>query len=195
MRQTGSTPPTIVLMGLRGCGKSTLGRSLASTLDRPFVDLDDRTPGLLGEQTAADAINTQGLAAFREAERRALAAVLNKETVTPIVLALGGGTPTAPGAPELLGGKASAGEIVLVYLHAAPSVLRDRLTRTDTATRPSLTGADMLDEIETIYLQRDAAYRDLATMTIESAQLDAKPDPDEQTAAKRVLEAIRARTE
>ncbi len=161
--------PTLVLMGLRGSGKSTLGIALAKAIGRPFVDLDDRTPALLDERTAADAINRHGLAAFRTSERDALAAVLGEASRRAIVLALGGGTPTAPGADAILTEAKNSEQTVIVYLHASPAELRDRLAKTDTASRPSLTGSDMLDEIETIYLQRDAMFRGLASVTVETA--------------------------
>jgi shikimate kinase len=139
------------------------------------VDLDDRTPALLDAPTAADAINTHGLAAFRDAERAALETVLAELTESTVVVALGGGTPTAPGAADLLRSAQSRNTIRVVYLHAPPSVLRDRLSTTDTDTRPSLTGVNMLDEIETIYLQRDGLYRDLADAVVETAD-KSKPD-------------------
>jgi len=161
--------PTIVLMGLRGSGKSTLGVALAEALGRPFVDLDERTPALLGERTPADAINQHGLAAFRKAEHDALQCVLGEASRHALVLALGGGTPTAPGADATLAEARKSKQIVVVYLHAGPAELRDRLSKTDTASRPSLTGTDMLDEIETIYLQRDALFRNLASVTVETA--------------------------
>ena len=167
-----------MLIGLRGSGKSTAGRRVAHDLtdaaDAPlgFVDLDDRTPVLLDAPTAAEAINTHGLAAFRDAERRALDAVLTEARANPLVIALGGGTPTAPGAADLLNAARSAGVVRVVYLHAPPSVLRDRLAQTDTSSRPSLTGVGMLDEIETIYLQRDGLYRDLADRVIDTESLD-----------------------
>jgi shikimate kinase len=164
-----SSPVSIVLIGLRGSGKSTLGRRLAGALSIGFVDLDDRTPTLLDAPTAADAINTHGLAAFRDAERAALETVLAELTESTGVVALGGGTPTALGAADLLRSAQSRKTIRVVYLHASPSVLRDRLSTTDTDTRPSLTGVNMLDEIETIYLQRDGLYRDLADAVIETA--------------------------
>ncbi|MEL6328919.1 MAG: shikimate kinase [Planctomycetota bacterium] len=154
------TGPAVVLMGLRGSGKTTIGRLLAADLGVPFVDLDDVTPSILGETTAADAINNRGLEAFRNAETEALRRELS---TTAGVLALGGGTPTAPGARELL---ESCG-VPCLYLHAGTDVLRARLSATDLGERPSLTGGAVLDEIGEIYLQRDTLYRELASHLVE----------------------------
>lgn len=175
MQREHNSPPTVILMGLRGSGKSTLGRALARAISLGFVDLDDRSPRLLGCNTAADAIRTKGLAAFRTAEAAALAEVLREARDTPIVLALGGGTPTAPGAATELKDAAVARRAVIIYLHAEPKILRARLAKTDTSTRPSLTGDDMLDEIETVYLQRDPLYRTLASFIIDT---DGQTEPD-----------------
>ncbi len=165
MQDQPASPSSIVLMGLRASGKSTLGAALANRLSRPFVDLDDRTLALLGVPTASEAWDRLGEPAFRAAEVRALHGAL----ATPgQVIALGGGTPTAPGAAELLRG---AQNTRLVYLRCQPHVLRERLSRSGGpgANRPSLTGKDPLAEIDTVFAQRDPLYRSLATHVIESS--------------------------
>ncbi len=159
-----STNPPIVLMGLRASGKTTIGRLVAEQLGLGFVDLDDRTADRLDTPDPAEAIRTLGLDAFRDAETDALRDALLEG---PLVIALGGGTPTAPGAVDLLRAHTDAGG-ALIYLHAGPSVLRARLTRTDTDTRPSLTGAGTVEEVDEVYLRRDPLYRDLCTRIIET---------------------------
>jgi len=153
-----TTTRSVVLLGLRGSGKSTVGAALAPRLGVPFVDLDDRTPALLSETGCADALAKHGEPAFRAAEHDALERVLSEPG--PIVLALGGGTPTAPGAAGLLRGA----DALLVYLRARPETLRDRLARTDLDGRPSLTGAGTLEEISALFEARDPLYADLATV-------------------------------
>jgi len=155
--------PSIILIGLRGSGKTTLGSELAKSLHLNFLDLDHLTARLLNQPSAADAIRAVGLPAFREGEVRALQ---SPEANAAGVLSLGGGTPTAPGAIELLHTAKGRGSKV-VYLRATPATLRARLAASDHASRPSLTGAHPLDEIEKLFGDRDAMYRGIADHTIE----------------------------
>lgn len=151
----------IVLIGLRGSGKSTLGGRLAESLGRGFVDLDDSTAGVLGCERAGEAIETHGMDAFRAAERDALWQVLQ----TPNrVIALGGGTPTAPGCAELLSGDSCR----VIYLKAQAGTLRGRLETADNSDRPSLTGGNVLDEIGAVYDQRDPLYMEIAESVVHT---------------------------
>ena len=89
-REIVSEKENIVLIGMPGCGKSTVGRVLAQYIDREFVDLDD----LITEKTKRtpnEIIRTDGEEFFREIETEALKEV---STRRGIVLATGGGTVT-----------------------------------------------------------------------------------------------------
>lgn len=163
--------PTILLIGLRGSGKSTLGRLLADHLGQAFIDLDELTLRQMGFDTVTEAWADQGEPAFREAEIAALGEAIDNGGV----IALGGGTPIAPGGEELI---ASSGS-VSIYLRAQPALLRDRLATSLGEDRPSLTGADPLDEIERIFNDRDAKYRAIADHIVE---LSAHDHPDETLA-------------
>lgn len=154
-----TSPPTIVLIGLRGSGKSTLGPRLAERLGLRFVDLDERTAALLGSAAPGEALRTHGIDRFRMAEAEALCATLDEGVG---VLALGGGTPTAPGAADLLRDRAQQGRLQMLYLHASPSLLAERIAASGAPERPSLTGADPAAEVGTLYAQRDPLYRGLA---------------------------------
>lgn len=150
---------TIVLMGLRGSGKSTVGRHLASWGGRPFIDLDDVTAQLLGGNSVQAVWSRYGEVAFREAEVRALEEALRNKGA---VIALGGGTPTAPGAAAILKRERDAGRCRVIYLAATAQNLRERLRGADNSDRPSLTGADPLEEIEAVLAARDGLYREVA---------------------------------
>lgn len=159
----------ILLIGLRGSGKSTLARLLGAKFDRPTLDLDDHTPRFLNETVVAEAFRKHGEAAFRAAETRALTEALK----TPAqIIALGGGTPTAPGAADLIRTEQRAGRALVVYLRADALTLRDRLAQADNTHRPSLTGKGVLEEIEEVLATRDPLYAALADVTIFVDQLN-----------------------
>ncbi len=156
--------PTTILIGLRGCGKSTLGRELALESARDFIDLDDVTPRHLGRASVAEAWRLDGEEAFRRAEAAALHDKLRHQG---IVLALGGGTPTAPGARDMLIDQQRTARGLIVYLRASASTLRERLSLASNADRPTLTGAGTLEEIEGVLERRDPIYLALADEVVE----------------------------
>ncbi len=162
-----SKPRFVILLGLRASGKTTLGPMLAERIGGAFVDLDDHTAMRLGTPSPAAAIREHGFEKFRVAEASALETALQMRRVKPIVLALGGGTPTFDASRALLT-KARAAGAALVYLHASPAVLRSRLQKTDVSKRPSITGAGVVDEVEAVYRERDALYREVAGVTVDA---------------------------
>jgi len=161
-----TAPRTLVLIGLRVSGKTTLGKRLAADLGRPFVDLDDRVASHFNVDRAGEALRAHGLDAFRAAETDRLVAAL---TEPGVVLALGGGTPTAPGASGAL---RAATDAVIVYLHAEPATLADRLRAIGSASRPSLTGKDPADEFDDLYAARDPIFRSVAHEVIDADDWD-----------------------
>ncbi|MCH7962234.1 MAG: hypothetical protein IIC49_07845, partial [Planctomycetes bacterium] len=96
---------TVLLMGLRGSGKSTIGREFAAASGRTFIDLDELTLVRLGTESVAEAWARFGESAFRAAEREELDRVLRSRPSGRTIVALGGGTPTAPGAEYFRSGK------------------------------------------------------------------------------------------
>lgn len=90
--------PVLILVGPPGSGKSTVGRLAAEHLGVEFRDFDDDVEAAHG-LPAGELVVRLGREKFQETERDLLTALLPKFTG---VLALGGGTPTAPGVPELL---------------------------------------------------------------------------------------------
>jgi len=158
----------LVLMGLRASGKTTLGRAVAHALGANFIDLDDCTRSLLGAATVREAFATAGEARFREAETRALAEVLGQP---PQVIALGGGTPTAPGAADLLAAARRSNRAFLVFLDPPLEVLAARL-KAETGDRPSLTGLGVVEEIGVVAETRRPLYAALTDLRVPEA-LDA----------------------
>ncbi|MBL0922180.1 MAG: AAA family ATPase [Phycisphaerales bacterium] len=162
--------PNILLIGLRGSGKSAIGARLASRLARPFIDLDQATLARLGAPNVAQAWKSHGQQAFRAAEADALRAAMRDSSGA--VVALGGGTPTAPGVADHVRHESRHKRAVVVYLRCTPAELRRRLTGRLGADRPSITGKDPLAEMDEVFRFRDPLYRSLAFAVIEDLSED-----------------------
>ncbi len=160
--------PIIVLLGLRGSGKTTLGRVLSLRLGCPFTDLDERVRARLGLPDLASAFRHLGEPAFREAERAELEAYLANAS-GPAVLALGGGTPTFAASRELLESARNQGRVKLVLLDAAPAVLGARVAATP-GDRPLLVGASYSEEAQILSERRVPLYRELAQCAVRTDQ-------------------------
>lgn len=117
----------IVLVGLMGAGKSTVGRRLARRLGLPFVDSDVEIEEASGVSTA-DLFDRYGEHDFRDGERRLVARLINGEVR---VIATGGGAFIDPRTRQLLNERA-----ITVWLDAPIDVLAERTTRRD--NRPLL---------------------------------------------------------
>jgi shikimate kinase len=85
--RTGIGRRSIVLVGLMGCGKSSIGRRLAARLELPFIDADDEIESAAG-RSIPDIFAEHGEAYFREGERKVIQRLLG---CGPQVLATGGG--------------------------------------------------------------------------------------------------------
>jgi shikimate kinase len=149
----------VALVGLRCSGKSSVGRELARLLARPFVDLDDEVAFLAGSDTAGAVIEELGLEAFRRLEARALERILTAGEAG--VLATGGGV-----VEQALNRQWLALHTRCVWLRAEPALLRARLLA-DPVLRPSLTGADPADELETLARERAPFYAEVAEHVVD----------------------------
>lgn len=124
-------PPTLVLVGPRGAGKSTIGRAVARGAGRPFVDTDDEVARITG-RTPGRWIAEDGWEAFRAAEHAALERALARAGV---VVATGGGCVEEETSRALL----DAAPCVL-FLDVPPEVAAVRM-RDDDVERPPRPGA------------------------------------------------------
>jgi XRE family aerobic/anaerobic benzoate catabolism transcriptional regulator len=91
--------PIVALLGLRGAGKTTIGRRLSRRLEIPFVELDRRIEQAAG-LSLAELFSMHGDGYYRRLEREVLTAVLEQRR--PLVLATGGGIVTSPETYALL---------------------------------------------------------------------------------------------
>lgn len=171
---------SVVLMGLRGSGKSTIGPMLASRLDGcEFRDLDADVLHTSGFGSIADIVSAEGWTGFRQREHEQLAlwaSSLLTEPECQIVLALGGGTPTHEPSRELLQRDELRRRATLVYLRATPGTLGDRMAHSK--DRPSLTGADPVAEIRLVFDERDGLYKTIADTVIDVDELSTQDAVD-----------------
>ena len=121
----------IVLIGLMGAGKTTVGRRLAQRMRLPFVDADVEIESAAG-MTIADIFERFGEPHFRDGERRVIARLIDG---TPKIIATGGGAFLNEQTRSLILEQATA-----IWLDADPEILADRVKRRD--TRPLLRGKD-----------------------------------------------------
>lgn len=122
----------IVLLGLMGAGKSSVGRRLAKLLATPFYDADDEVVAAAG-MSIPDLFQRYGEAEFRDVERRVVARLLEE---APGVLALGGGAFIDPQTRALVLERA-----ISVWLKADLETLVSRTARKK-GTRPLLANGD-----------------------------------------------------
>jgi shikimate kinase len=149
--------PRVVLVGLPGVGKSTVGEALAVELGVEFVDLDDAVGARCCESPAA-LLRSRGEPAFRELETEALAAVLARDDGA--VLATGGGTVESGAARALL-----AGEPLVVWLTAPHATLLERLGGVD---RPLLEAPSSASLAE-LEARRAAWYAEVADASVDAS--------------------------
>lgn len=145
----------LILIGMMGCGKSTVGRKLAAALGRPFVDADVELVQRCGVSIAT-IFELEGEPGFRRRE-----AALIAELVQPasIVLATGGGAVIDPQSRRLM---REQGHVV--FLEASAADLWQRLRRDQ--SRPLLSAPDPRGRIEALLTQREPWYREVAHQTV-----------------------------
>jgi shikimate kinase len=153
-RQLGAR--SIVLVGLMGAGKSTVGRRLAQKLGLPFRDADNEIESAAG-MSIPDIFATHGEEYFRDGERRVIARLLQEG---PMVLATGGG---AFMNEETRARIAEHG--ISIWLRADLDVLMRRVRKR--ATRPLLQNADPEGTMRQLMEKRHPIYA-LADLTVES---------------------------
>jgi len=157
---------SIVLVGMMGAGKSSIGRRLAQRLGIRFVDADAEIEAGHAGMTIPEIFSTYGEPYFRAGEVRVIARLLEEG---PQVLATGGGAYMNAATRAAVAAKGLS-----VWLKAEFDVLMKRVKRRSTADRPMLQGdvaqriRALMDERYPIYAQADITVmsRDVAHETI-----------------------------
>jgi shikimate kinase len=166
---------TLVLVGMMGAGKTSVGRRLAHVLGVPFRDADAEI-----EVAAGCSINEiferYGEPAFRAGERKVIARLLGEP---PHILATGGGAFMDSDTRARI-----KDEAISIWLKAKMELLLERVTRKD--TRPLLRNTDNRTALERLLREREPIY----------AQADIMIESDEgphDAVIKRILAALEAR--
>ena len=147
---------SIVLVGMMGAGKSTIGRRLSARLRLPFLDADSEIEAAAG-MSIPDIFETHGEPHFRDGEARVIARLLDGG---PAVLATGGGAFMREETRNRIGAKA-----VSIWLKADAEIIMKRVKRR--ADRPLLQTADPAATVGRLIGERDPVYRQ-ANLTIWS---------------------------
>jgi len=147
----------LILIGMMGAGKTTVGRELARRLNLRFIDCDHELIARTGVSVPT-IFEIEGEAGFRRRESQLLAELLVEQD---IVIATGGGIVLDPANNALLLGH----EGVVIYLNTSPQILWER-TRRD-RNRPLLQVENPRARIEELYHQRDPLYRAVANIVVD----------------------------
>ena len=137
----------IVLVGMMGVGKSTVGRRLAARLGLAFVDADEEIEKAAG-MTITEMFERYGEAYFRDGERRVIARLMDGE---PKVIATGGGAFINDETRALI-----LDQAIAIWLDAPTTILAERVRRRD--TRPLLRNRNARDVLDELAAVRNPIY-------------------------------------
>jgi shikimate kinase len=150
----------IVLVGVPGAGKSTVGKLLAAKLNRSFYDSDHEIETRLGK-SVSDIFTQDGEAKFREVEADVIAELLAQEDV---VVSLGGGSLLN----DATRGLVKKHDVVWLMVNLAGAVSRVGLNR----NRPLLLG-NVRGQLADLMQAREPLYREVALHKVDTSEMSA----------------------
>jgi shikimate kinase len=166
----------IVLVGLMGAGKSTIGRRLAKRLGLAFVDSDEEIERACG-RSISDIFESYGEASFRDGERRVIARLI---AAPPRVIATGGGAFVDQDTRQLI-----LERCVAIWLDADIDTLAERVSRRD--VRPLVRGREPGPVLAELSARRAPAYAE--------AHLHVRSEPTPHArAVEAIVDALRSWT-
>jgi len=163
-------PGTIILLGMKHSGKTTLGKLLAESLNRPFLDTDDVIRSLSGK-SPRELWDSGGAALMQEWETAACEEVLAQygSPEHSCVLATGGGIADNEAACGILSRLG-----ITVYLDTDFSVLFKRVQQSavrDGRMPPFLQGPDPESAFKELFSKRTGIYAKLSQVSVKTGQL------------------------
>ncbi len=159
----------IVLIGYRGCGKTTIGKLLADQLWKKFVDVDDQTCKRFAGKTIAAIWQEFGEPAWRSEEVKVTTELCAKKGM---IIGLGGGTLMQAGAKQAV---KDAANTVRIYLKCSAEELYRRISsdKQSAATRPALTAfGGGLEEVNAMLAQREPVYLEVADHVFDVTDIE-----------------------
>ncbi len=142
-----------------GAGKTTVGRQLAAELGKTFHDTDQEVERRTGVRISL-IFEIEGEAGFRTREAQVVDQLTQQSNV---VVATGGGAVLDPANREHLAQRG-----LVIYLHGQAKDLWQR-TRYD-KSRPLLQNTDPMQKLQSLYLQRDPLYREIADLVVDTGR-------------------------
>ena len=151
----------LFLIGYRCSGKTTIGKSIAMTIDWSFVDSDRWVINAYGK-TIKDIIDTEGWEAFRRMERSTLKQICTKDRQ---VVATGGGVVLDKANIQAM---KTCG--MVIWLGATAETIQKRMLQDKNSgnLRPALTDKGRMEEIEDMLLQRKPYYESASDFFIHT---------------------------
>jgi len=162
--------PLIVLLGLRGAGKTTVGRRLAKRLKRPFVELDSLVEEAAG-LSLREIFALHGEDYYRRLERETLERLVRdvaspSRRARPPIVAAGGGIVTSSDAMDLL-----ARHAITIWLRAAPQDHWQRVIMHQGDRRPMENQPQAMDALRALHARREPLYA-RADITVDTSRLE-----------------------
>lgn len=179
------TPPAppardrhVVLVGMPGAGKSSVGRRLSRELGRPFADADEQLE-LNAGRVIPQIFRDDGEATFRRLETQTLSELLSRHT--PLVIAAGGGAVISEENRVLLGTHS-----IVVFLRGSAEFL---VERTDPTHRPLL-AEDPLAAYERLDRERAHHYESVADEIVDIEPFHGGDDKPKRLLARHIVERL-----
>jgi shikimate kinase len=157
------TPVRVLLIGMMGAGKTSVGRALEARTGWPYRDNDETVAEVEGVPTA-ELLERDGRDALRAAESRALSRVLQQDP--PLVAGVAGGVIESPQDRQRL----ASPDAFVVYLHAPIEVL---VKRVGSGERRPWLQPDPETAMRRLFDGRDPLYREVADLVVDSQDGDA----------------------
>lgn len=153
----------IILVGLMGCGKSTVGKTLSQMLAYPFVDTDQHIEKL-ERRTIDEIFKVKGEPYFRASEGQLVQSLIDMK-IQKHIISTGGGMPTSEKARSLL---PQLGYVV--WLNADVDTLHERTSKTD--SRPLLKEGDPKKILTSLLEKRIPWYEECSHLKINTQDLE-----------------------